>query len=160
MDRCSLSDPVAYIVCGAATFVTDVVPDNLNPVWLPKTRRACILPILNAYSQVYVGMFDYDGEKEEDDFTGRVVIDIPRLHAGVVYDITLPLRRTSHVYTRKRCGNIRLRIQVCCSERSQANCLVADSFLMLALLVRESSSIGRTAEGRHSFRTFLDLLQM
>jgi len=112
MDRCSLSDPVVYIVCGAATFVTDVVPDNLNPVWLSKTRRACILPLHNAYSQVFVGAFDDDGEKEEDDFTGRVVLDIPRLHAGVVYDLTLPLRRNSRVYTRKRYGNIRMRVQV------------------------------------------------
>jgi hypothetical protein len=70
------------------------------------------LPLLNAYSQVYVGTFDSDGEKEEDDFTGRVVIDIPQLHSGFVYDVTLPLRRTSRVYTRQRTGSVRLRIQV------------------------------------------------
>ena len=99
-------------MCDSSAFTTDVIPDNLNPVWLPKTRRACILPLFNAYAQVYVGTFDYDGEKEEDDFMGRVVLDIPQLRSGLVYDVTLPLRRTSRVYTRKRCGSVRMRVQI------------------------------------------------
>jgi hypothetical protein len=112
MDRYSLSDTYACMVCGASAFTTDVIPDNLNPAWLPKTRRACILPLRNAYSQVCVGTFDYDGEKEEDDFTGRVVLDIPQLQAGCLYDVTLPLRHTSRVYNRRRFGCVRLRIRV------------------------------------------------
>ena len=104
MDRYSLSDAYAYIVCGSSAFTTDVIPDNLNPGWLPKTRRACILPLRNAYSQVFVGTFDYDGEKSGDDFLGRVVVDIPQLRPGLVYDVTLPLRQTSRVYNREKLG--------------------------------------------------------
>ena len=71
MDKYSLSDVHAYVVCGSSAFVTDVIPNNLNPAWLPKSRRACILPLRNAYSQLYVGVFDYDGEHEKDDFGGE-----------------------------------------------------------------------------------------
>lgn len=87
-----LTDAYCFIVLGQSTFVTDVIPDNCNPCWLPMSRRACIVPIHNAYSQLYVGVFDYDGEKAMDDFGGRVVIDIPQLQPGRMMDITLPLR--------------------------------------------------------------------
>lgn len=112
MDKYSLTDAFCYIVCGSAVFVTDVIPDNLNPAWLPRTRRACILPLKNAYSQVYVGVFDYDGETESDDFIGRVVIDTPQLKSGFSYDITLPLRHTSRTYYRRKLGSIRLRLEL------------------------------------------------
>jgi len=84
----------------------------LNPAWLPLSRRACILPLKNAYSQVYIGIFDYDGETESDDFIGRVVIDTPQLQSGFSYDITLPLRHTSKTYYRKKLGCVRLRLEL------------------------------------------------
>lgn len=140
MDRYGLTDAVCYIVCGASAFVTDVsvfvlsisvsasllqpqsllplplrqiIPDNCNPCWLPLSRRACILPIQNAYQQVYAGVFDYDGEKSADDFIGRVVIDVAQLRAEAgIMDITPPLREFSRVYNRKQLGSIRLRIQL------------------------------------------------
>lgn len=112
MDKYSLSDAFCYIVCGSNGFCTDTIPDNLNPAWLPRTRRACIFPLHNAYSQVYVGVFDYDGENESDDFIGRVVVDTQQLKSGFSYDITLPLRDTSRVYYRKRLGSVRLRLEL------------------------------------------------
>ena len=112
MDKYSLSDAFCYIVCGSAVFISDVIPDNLNPAWLPRTRRAVILPLKNAYSQVYVGVFDYDGETESDDFIGRVLIDTPQLKSGFSYDITLPLRHTSKTYYRRKLGSIRLRLEL------------------------------------------------
>lgn len=42
-----------------------------------------------------MGCFDYDGEKEMDDYIGRVVLDIPQIQAGYTYDVTLPLREVS-----------------------------------------------------------------
>ena len=71
------------------------------------------MPVHHAYSQAFVGVFDYDGERETDDFAGRVVIDIPQLRSGCQYDVVLPLRQTSHVYRRdKKCGFIRLRLEL------------------------------------------------
>jgi len=112
MDKYSLTDAFCYIVCGSSVFVTDIIPDNLNPAWLPLTRRACIFPLKNAYSQVYVGVFDDDGDKSDDDFIGRVVIDTPQLKSGFSYDITLPLRHTSKTYYRRQLGSIRLRLEM------------------------------------------------
>mmetsp|Transcript_33231 Transcript_33231/g.71817 ORF Transcript_33231/g.71817 Transcript_33231/m.71817 type:complete len:1016 (-) Transcript_33231:462-3509(-) len=112
MDRVGLSDPYCFVVCGSKSFVTDVIPDNCNPCWLPPTRRACIMPIHNAYSQVYVGVFDYDGEKTSDDFIGRVVVDIHQLPSGCTLSVTLPLRENSRVYNENRLGSIRLRLRL------------------------------------------------
>lgn len=112
MDTYSLTDAYCWIVCGSSAFVTDIIPDNLNPAWLPRSRRACTFPIQNAYQQLYVGVFDYDGVKSADDFIGRVVIDISQLLAGKVIDVTLPLRECSRVYLRKRLGSVRVRLQL------------------------------------------------
>ena len=113
LDRFGNTDAYCFVVCGSASFITDVIPDTTDPVWLPLSRRACIAPVHNAYSQVYVGVFDYDGERETDDFAGRVAIDIPKLQAGYQYDFMLPLRQTSRVYRRdQKCGFIRLRLEL------------------------------------------------
>ena len=112
MDKYSLSDPMVYIVCGSAAFVTDVIEDKLDAYWLPLSRRACILPVTNAYSQVYLCCFDYDGEKEMDDYIGRVVLDIPQIQAGCTYDVKLPLRDCSKVYNRSQLGWIRVRFKL------------------------------------------------
>ncbi|KAL7542867.1 hypothetical protein ACHAWF_014351 [Thalassiosira exigua] len=112
LDRIGNTDAYCFVVCGSRAFVTDVVPDTTNPVWLPLHRRACLFPLHNAYSKVFIGVFDYDGEWERDDFAGRVVINVPRLRAGCEYDVILPLRQTSHVYTHDRSGSIRLRLHL------------------------------------------------
>lgn len=112
MDAYSMSDPMVYVVCGSAAFVTDVISDKLDAYWLPLTRRACIMPIMNGYSQIFVGCFDYDGEKEMDDFIGRVVLDVPQLQAGYTYDVKLPMRDYSKVYNRSQLGFIRLRFRL------------------------------------------------
>lgn len=54
LDKGSNANVYCFVVCGSLTFVTDVIPVNHNSCWLPLSRRACILPLLNAYSQVYV----------------------------------------------------------------------------------------------------------
>mmetsp|Transcript_5729 Transcript_5729/g.10317 ORF Transcript_5729/g.10317 Transcript_5729/m.10317 type:complete len:902 (+) Transcript_5729:157-2862(+) len=126
MDKYSLTDAYCFIVCGSSTFVSDVIPDNCNPCWLPMSRRACIIPIHNAYSQVHVGVFDYDGEKVQDDFVGRVVIDIPQLQSGFrSMDVTLPLRECSRVYKRKRLGSIRLRLQLNWTQHGERAALLS-----------------------------------
>ena len=125
MDVQGLTDAVCYIVCDNSAFVTDVIPDNCNPCWLPLSRRACTIPIHNAYSQVYVGIFDYDGEKSTDDFIGRVVIDIAQLPDDNLIDITLPLRNCSRVYNRKKLGSVRLRLQLNWTEEGKRAALLA-----------------------------------
>ena len=118
LDRTSETDAVVYLVCGAHAFATDVIPDTKNPIWLRKTRRACIFPVYHGFARLYLGVFDDDG-KGRDLLAGRVVIDIARLRPGSEYDIILPLRLSTHVYSRQPRGVIRLRFQLdWTSERS------------------------------------------
>jgi hypothetical protein len=54
-----------------------------------------------------------------EDFIGHVIIDICRLRPGSTYDVTLPLRRSTQVFTREPQGSVRVRIHLnYYSERS------------------------------------------
>ena len=109
LDRKSDTNAVVYMVCGACAFVTDVIPDRCNPIWLRKSRRACVFPIYHGYARLYVGVFDDGGGWVKDDFIGRIVIDMARLRHKSTYDVTLPLRMSTHAYCRRKRGAIRLR---------------------------------------------------
>ncbi|KAL3942604.1 MAG: hypothetical protein SGBAC_003236 [Bacillariaceae sp.] len=104
-------------VCGSRAFSTDVMPPVGNPMWLCKMQRAGIFPLTSAYQRLFVGIFDHGSAIEKsslkkDEFIGRVVIDVARLRPGCVYDITLPLRQSAHVFGREPRGSIRLRIHL------------------------------------------------
>ena len=103
---------MCYFVCGPFAFASDVIDGFLSPVWPSKSRRACIFPVFHAYQKLFVGVFDDDGAGQNDDFAGRVVIDLARLRPNSVYDIFLPLRQYQNTYVKKSRGVIHLRLRV------------------------------------------------
>jgi hypothetical protein len=162
-----LRDVSAYViaVCGSHAFKTDTMPAVPNPMWLSQMRRACMFPVFNAFDKVFIGVFDNgqgDGSSNSD-FIGRVSIDVARLRAGCMYDITLPLRQSAHVFTRNQQGALRVRIHlIWVSERSavtsylpkskpkfqpdetnKINCLDERSFRNVAHLVHGSHMPGK-----------------
>jgi hypothetical protein len=112
LDTLSKTDAVCYFVCGPFAFASDVIDGVLSPVWPSKSRRACTFPLFHAYQKLFVAVFDDDGPGSNDDFAGRVVLDIARLRPNSVYDIYLPLRFYQNVYVDKPRGVIRLRLRV------------------------------------------------
>ena len=107
-----MTDAVCYFVCGPYAFASDVIAESLSPVWPSKSRRACIFPLFYAYQKLFVGVFDDDGAGQNDDYAGRVVIDMARLRPNSVYDIFLPLRMYQNTYVRRSRGIIHLRLRV------------------------------------------------
>lgn len=112
LDRMSETDAVVYLVCGKYAFTTDVIANRANPMWLRYTKRACIFPVFHAYARLYVGVFDDDDHRDKDDFAGRVAIDLARLRPASTYDVTLPLRLSTHAFSRRKRGAIRLRFSL------------------------------------------------
>lgn len=71
------------------------------------------------------GVFHDDGTKSssKDTFLGRVEVPIAQLRPNTIsYDVTLPLRQSKSVYTRKKLGAVRLRISVEYYDERQAIC--------------------------------------
>lgn len=112
LDALGETDAYGLAVCGSYAFRTTVIPESANPVWSSHSRRACVFPVFQAYTRLFVGVFDEDGESDRDDFAGRVVIDLARLRPNSEYDVILPLRQSAHVYMKRPRGNIRLRLNM------------------------------------------------
>jgi len=113
-------NPVVYLVCGSYAFATDIVPQCTDPMWLRAMKRACQIPINHGYARLFVGVFHDDGSKSSKDlFIGRAVVEIPQLRPGVTYDVTLPLRQSASVYSRRKRGAVRLRFSLYISDEKQ-----------------------------------------
>lgn len=99
-------------MCGPYAFTSDIIDGFLSPIWPRKSRRACIFPLFQAYQKLFVGVFDDDGATQNDDFAGRVVIDVVRLRPGSVYNVYLPLRLYQNTHNPHPCGVVHLRLRV------------------------------------------------
>lgn len=102
----------AIAVCGSNAFKTDVMPPVANPMWLCKMQRAAIFPLSKAYQKLFVGIFDNGAAEPYYEFIGRVVVDLSRIRPECVYDVTLPLRQSAHVFSREPRGAVRLRLHL------------------------------------------------
>lgn len=105
-------DVLAYLICGDVPFVTDAIPSCRSPRWPPNSKRAAVFPIHHAYARLFAGVFASKKDKANDEFCGRVVLDLASLRPNTEYDVTLPLRASSFIYDRRPRGVIRLRFSL------------------------------------------------
>jgi hypothetical protein len=107
------SSAFCVLVLGSHAFKTDVMPQVANPMWLKRMRRACVFPIYEAYARLMVGVFSKSSSPNtKDGFAGRIVVDIARLRSASTYDVTLPLRQSTHIYSKEQRGAIRIRFHL------------------------------------------------
>jgi len=109
--RRSKPNSIAYLVCGDVAFATDIITNSSSPQWPARSKRAATIPLFHAFARLYTGIFSVT-DKDNDDFTGRNVIDIATLRPNTYYDVTLPLRTSNLVYDRSPRGAVRLRFRL------------------------------------------------
>jgi C2 domain len=77
---------------------TDIIDDCLSPRWMPWTKRAFIFHVYHSSSQLYLGVFDYDGGMNPADYhdlVGRVSVDLSNLRKDTLYTLTYNLYTTA-----------------------------------------------------------------
>ena len=72
-------DVSVYLICGDVPFATDVLPSCRSPRWPPNCKRAAVFPVHHAYARLFAGVFASKKDKTNDQFCGRVVIDLAAL---------------------------------------------------------------------------------
>ena len=112
LDRFGKTDAYAVMVVGSSHLRTETIDDNYSPIWLPKVKRGGIFNVSVPYEKLYVSIFDDDGDFLQDDFCGRVEVDLARIKPFVSYDVSLKLRYSDSIYDRKPRGIIRLRFKI------------------------------------------------
>lgn len=69
------------------------------------------MPIYHGYARLFAGVFHRESKtSSKDAFIGRVAVELARLKPGCTYDVTLPLRLSTGVYSRRKLGAVRLRL--------------------------------------------------
>jgi len=158
LDKVGEGDIFIIASCGSYAFRTDIIQGNANPMWLSKMRRACIFPLFNAFSRLYIGVFDDDGTGAKDDFAGRIALNIATMRPDTTYDVTLPLRESNNVYTLRKRGSVRIRFHVSWySQRAMVlsylptkNSVEADKNTTITCCnAKAFENVSRVVHGRH-----------
>ena len=107
------SDPFAMLVYEDCCAKTDIVDDCLSPRWLPWTQRAFIFNMDHSSSDIFVGIFDYDGTLgNQHDLVGRVAIEISSLRPMTDYVLSYDLYDETLSSAREKHGSITVRMRV------------------------------------------------
>ena len=81
---------------------TDVIQDDLNPIWLPWTQRAFSFDITYPLSPMFISIIDHDVALS-DDGIGRIAVDLNQFEIGMVYTLQYALYPASNITERKVC---------------------------------------------------------
>ena len=108
----NLTDSFVSIVYEDVYLRTDTIDDCLDPVWLPWTHRAFILNMKHPSSQIFLGVFDYDGALSDHDIIGRVSVDLTNLRPNTEYLLSYNLYPSARVSGRDIQGKIKIRLRL------------------------------------------------
>ena len=78
---------------------TDVIDDELSPMWMPWSQRAFVFHIRHALSPLYVSVMNYDILGRHEGF-GRATINLNHFESNMVYTIKYTLYTSSNTWDR------------------------------------------------------------
>lgn len=107
----NLTDAFASLVFEDTGGQTDIIDDDLNPKWMPWSKRAFIFHMYHASSELFIGIFDYDGLGDHD-LIGRVAVNISNLQPDTLYTLTYKLYRSGKSDEREPQGEVTLRLRM------------------------------------------------
>lgn len=108
------TDAFACLVYEDAIVNTEVIPNSLNPWWMPWTQRAFIFNVMHPSSDLLVGVLDYDSPEliARHDPIGRIQMDVSQMRPGTEYIVDFNLYPSAVVKKRDAKGTIKLRLRL------------------------------------------------
>lgn len=106
------TDSFVSFVYGDVMVSTDVIDDELSPIWLPWTKRAFIFPMNHPSQVIFLSVFGYKRNPMQHSAIGRVEINPTNMQNRTLYDLQYPLLSSSHTTSRTANGSIRVRIRL------------------------------------------------
>jgi hypothetical protein len=82
---------------------TEVIDDELSPIWLPWTQRAFSFDITHPFSPMFISILDHDFGPSDHDGIGRIAVDLNQFEMGMIYTLQYALYPASNVTERKVC---------------------------------------------------------
>jgi len=107
----NFTDSFCTLVYEDTCAMTDVIYDELNPRWLPWTKRAFSFNVMHPASILYLGVFDFDILGSHDPI-GRVAVNVCNLQRDTIHTINYNLYPSSNVTERKAAGRITIRLRM------------------------------------------------
>jgi C2 domain len=104
------TDAFACLVFEDVWGQTDIIDDDLNPKWMPWTKRAFIFHMYHSSSQLFIGVFDNDAV-DDHDLIGRIAVNISNLQPDTLYTLTYDLYPSGKWSIRDPRGQITIRLR-------------------------------------------------
>ena len=79
---------------------TDVINDELSPMWMPWSKRAFVFQIRHTLSPLYVAVTDYDIGPGGHDGIGRVAINLNHFESNMEYTLKYTLYPSANTWDR------------------------------------------------------------
>ena len=90
---------------------TDIIADDLDPKWMPWTKRAFTFHMYHSSSELYIGIFDYDAA-DAHDLIGRIAVNVSNLQPDTLYTLTYNIYESGIWSTRDPQGQITIRLRM------------------------------------------------